>query len=374
MDSQSIHELQKSNTDVVSDRPSSANNKPPCKSTEASLSCWSKCPQSLSNYEESAIDTVQASSSLNHAFRKIDYIDPKGSVQIKTTSSGEDLTVEQFISLSQRLSEAPQQGSGSNHADHCMLAANQLDGPELASSKQEPVSNNEEAGSSKEEFTPPSDHQSILVSLSTRCVWTGTVCERSHLFRIKYYGSSDKPLGRFLRDHLFDQSFHCHSCEMPSEAHVHCYTHRQGSLIIFVKKLPDPPLPGEREGKIWMWHRCLRCPRINGFPPATRRVVMSDAAAWGLSFGNFLELSFSNHAAASRVASCGHSLHRDCLRFYGFGRMVACFRYASINVHSVYLPPSKLKFNYDNQEWIQSEANEVSNRAEFLFTEVYNAL
>ncbi|MBA0578031.1 hypothetical protein Gorai_020334, partial [Gossypium raimondii] len=54
--------------------------------------------------------------------------------------------------------------------------------------------------------------------------------------------------------------------------------------------------------------------------------------------------------------------------------MVACFRYASIDVHSVYLPPSKLEFNYDNQEWIQCEANEVSNRAEFLFTEMYKAL
>lgn len=86
-----------------------------------------------------------------------------------------------------------------------------------------------------------------------------------------------------------------------------------------MKKMPEFLLPGEREGKIWMWHRCLRCPRgpTNGFPPATRRVVMSDAA-WGLSFGKFLELSFSNHAAASRVATCGHSLHRDCLRFYGY--------------------------------------------------------
>lgn len=104
---------------------------------------------------------------------------------------------------------------------------------------------------------------------------------------------------------------------MPPEAHVHCYTHRQGSLTISVKKLSDFPLPGEKEDKIWMWHRCLKCPRVNGFPPATRRIVMSDAA-WGLSFGKFLELSFSNHAAASRVASCGHSLHRDCLRFYGY--------------------------------------------------------
>lgn len=113
------------------------------------------------------------------------------------------------------------------------------------------------------------------------------------------------------------QGYRCRSCEMPSEAHVQCYTHRQGTLTISVKKLPEFLLPGEKEGKIWMWHRCLRCPRTGGFPPATRRIVMSDAA-WGLSFGKFLELSFSNHAAASRVASCGHSLHRDCLRFYGY--------------------------------------------------------
>jgi 1-phosphatidylinositol-3-phosphate 5-kinase len=39
--------------------------------------------------------------------------------------------------------------------------------------------------------------------------------------------------------------------------------------------------------------------------------------------------------------------------------MVACFRYASIDVHSVYLPPPKLGFFYDNEEWMQKEANEV---------------
>ncbi|KAL4393345.1 hypothetical protein HN51_021252 [Arachis hypogaea] len=233
---------------------------------------------------------------------------------------------------------------------------------------------NEEKVPEEEAFPPsPSDHQSILVSLSSRCVWKGTMCERSQLFRIKYYGSFDKPLGRFLRDHLFDQSFRCHSCEMPSEAHVYCYTHQQGTLTISVKKLPEILLPGEREGKIWMWHRCLRCPRINGFPSATQRIVMSDAA-WGLSFGKFLELSFSNHAAASRVASCGHSLHRDCLRFYGFGNMVACFRYASIDVHSVYLPPHKLDFDYGSQDWIQKESDEMVKRAEVLFSEVLNGL
>ncbi|CAL0325479.1 unnamed protein product [Lupinus luteus] len=263
---------------------------------------------------------------------------------------------------------------GNNHVGASALAASHGCNPEPPNVKHDKNKNDDDMMLSKEDFPPSaSDHQSILVFLSTRCVWKGTVCESSHLVRIKYYGSGDKPLGRFLRDQLFDQSYTCHKCEMPSEAHVHCYTHRQGSLAISVKKLSDFPLPGEREGKVWMWHRCLKCPRVNGFPPATRRVVMSDAA-WGLSFGKFLELSFSNHAAASRVANCGHSLHRDCLRFYGFGKMVACFHYASINLHSVYLPPSKLEFNYDNQEWLQKEVVEVHNRAEILFNEASNAL
>ncbi|XP_042506110.1 1-phosphatidylinositol-3-phosphate 5-kinase FAB1B-like [Macadamia integrifolia] len=321
-------------------------------------------------------DNNQTKLSLNHALE----IKNKGAekyfeTKASTTNRCQDVVNDELVNSGFGAPEPSGKG-GIDLINHDTMVGNQPGVSMLASLHQDGNSYPEELASSKEEFPPsPSDHQSILVSLSTRCVWKGTVCERAHLFRIKYYGSFDKPLGRFLRDHLFDQSYRCHcrSCDMPTESHVHCYTHRQGSLTISVKKLPDHFLPGEREGKIWMWHRCLRCPRTNGFPPATRRVVMSDAA-WGLSFGKFLELSFSNHAAASRVASCGHSLHRDCLRFYGFGRMVACFRYASIDVHSVYLPPPKLDFNYDSQEWIQKEANEVVDRAELLFTEVLNAL
>ena len=82
----------------------------------------------------------------------------------------------------------------------------QDNGSDLTTIQQQNSEHSKEPQSQKEEFPPsPSDHQSILVSLSSRSVWKGTVCERSHLFRIKYYGSFDKPLGRFLRDHLFDQ-------------------------------------------------------------------------------------------------------------------------------------------------------------------------
>ncbi|KDP38042.1 hypothetical protein JCGZ_04685 [Jatropha curcas] len=223
---------------------------------------------------------------------------------------------------------------------------------------------------SSEYFSSTDTNQSILVSFSSRCVAKGTVCERSRLLRIKFYGSFDKPLGRYLRDDLFDQASCCRSCKEPAEAHVLCYSHQQGNLTINVRSLSSVKLSGERDGKIWMWHRCLRCAHIDGVPPATRRVVMSDAA-WGLSFGKFLELSFSNHATANRVAPCGHSLQRDCLRFYGFGNMVAFFRYSPIDILNVHLPPSVLEFNgHVQQEWITKEAAELLGNVEAFYAEI----
>ncbi|XP_057962496.1 putative 1-phosphatidylinositol-3-phosphate 5-kinase FAB1C isoform X2 [Malania oleifera] len=226
---------------------------------------------------------------------------------------------------------------------------------------------------SAEYFSAADSHQSILVSFSSHCL-KGTVCERSRLLRIKFYGSFDKPLGRYLRDDLLDQTSYCRVCYEPAEAHVQCYTHQQGSLTINVRRLPSLNLPGERDGKIWMWHRCLKCAPKDGVPPATRRVVMSDAA-WGLSFGKFLELSFSNHATANRIANCGHSLQRDCLRYYGFGGMVAFFRYSPIDILSVHLPASVLEFNgFAQQKWIRKEAAELMSKMETLYVEISDAL
>ncbi|KAK7362580.1 hypothetical protein VNO77_04697 [Canavalia gladiata] len=241
---------------------------------------------------------------------------------------------------------------------------------EVADSIKDKTNEDELSG---EYFSATDGHQSILVHFSSHCVSKGVVCERTKLLRIKFYGSFDKPLGRYLRDDLFDQTSYCQSCKESAEAHVLCFTHQQGNLTINVRRLPSVKLPGERDGKIWMWHRCLRCPLVDEVPPATRRVVMSDAA-WGLSFGKFLELSFSNHATANRVATCGHSLQRDCLRFYGFGSMVAFFRYSPIDILSVHLPPSVLEFGHIQEEWIRKEAGELSSKVETLYVEISNVL
>lgn len=96
--------------------------------------------------------------------------------------------------------------------DHNSVASSQPIGSEPLNvqqnnqNQQDLGTSKEELGAGKDDFpTASSAHQSILVSLSSRCISKGSVCERSHLFRIKYYGTFDKPLGRFLRDYLFNQ-------------------------------------------------------------------------------------------------------------------------------------------------------------------------
>lgn len=127
------------------------------------------------------------------------------SFPMTSASTFKDDSDNSFVSNALSTSEKVGQRDNYRHGNNIILPADNVGKSDLAAAK-DGKNHNGEMGSSKEEFPPsPSDHQSILVSLSTRCVWKGTICERAHLLRIKYYGCFDKPLGRFLRDHLFDQ-------------------------------------------------------------------------------------------------------------------------------------------------------------------------
>ena len=59
----------------------------------------------------------------------------------------------------------------------------------------------------KDDIESALDPQSILVLLSTYCIPKQTVCEQTHLSRIKYYGNFDMSLGRYLQDILLSQVF-----------------------------------------------------------------------------------------------------------------------------------------------------------------------
>nr|CAB3456597.1 unnamed protein product [Digitaria exilis] len=166
------------------------------------------------------------------------------------------------------------------------------------------------------------------------------------------------------------QKYSCSSCGQSPEAHMYSYTHHNGTLTVLVKMLPlESSLSGKAQGKLWMWTRCLRC---NAKP--THRVIISSSAR-NLSFGKFLELSFSTHSAAKKLSTCGHLLHRDCLRFFGFGSIVAMFIYSSVEIYSACKPPLTLEFNNRNKkDWLDLEVNNVLLKWKHLFTVIENGI
>ncbi|XP_031247184.1 putative 1-phosphatidylinositol-3-phosphate 5-kinase FAB1D [Pistacia vera] len=228
---------------------------------------------------------------------------------------------------------------------------------------------------SKEDANGALDSQSILVLVSSRNAFRDTICEQSHFSHIMFYKNFDIPLGKFLQDNLLNQRTQCITCGELPEAHFYYYAHHKKQLTIQVKRLPDRKrLPGEVEGKIWMWSRCGKCKTKNGVSKSTKRVLISTAAC-SLSFGKFLELCFSHHSSSDRASSCGHSLSRDFLYFFGLGPMVAMFSYSPVITYTVSVPPQKLEFsNSVNKEWLKEEVWNLYTKGMLLFTEVESSL
>ncbi|XAR55617.1 1-phosphatidylinositol-3-phosphate 5-kinase [Bertholletia excelsa] len=231
--------------------------------------------------------------------------------------------------------------------------------------------NSEDQIQSKDGISSVLDCESILVLMSSRNASRGTICEQSHLSHIKFYRNFDVPLGRFLEENLLNQRLQCATCGESPEAHFYYYAHHNKQLTFQVKCLPGGRhLPGHAEGKLWMWSRCGKCKSHSGNPKSTKRVLISTAAR-GLSFGKFLELSFSNQSTFSRPSSCGHSLHRDFIYFFGLGPMVAMLRYSQVATYSTSLPPQKLEFtNSIKEDLLNKEFENVYNKGMHLFQEV----
>ncbi|XP_030526693.1 putative 1-phosphatidylinositol-3-phosphate 5-kinase FAB1D isoform X2 [Rhodamnia argentea] len=264
----------------------------------------------------------------------------------------------------------------------CLDDAKSPDGGEnqslLASSEVLPESVEDAHGNDpiekKSDMATVIDTNSILVLMSRRNA-LGNVCEQSHFSRITFYKNFDVPLGKFLRDKILNQRSQCTACGRLPEAHFYYYAHHNEQLTIQVKQLPnDKQLPGEGEGKLWMWSRCGKCKPFNGSTRSTKRVLISTAARC-LSFGKFLELSFSHHSSFARLANCGHSLQRDFLYFFGLGPVVAMFRYSPVTTYTISMPPRKLEFNSSiRSEWFAKEIEKVYTNGMLLFAEVERTL
>ncbi|KAK3030299.1 hypothetical protein RJ639_038392, partial [Escallonia herrerae] len=242
------------------------------------------------------------------------------------------------------------------------------------SDMQKSSANNEGKLPCKDDISTVLESESILVLMSRRNASRWTVCDHRHFSHIKFYKNFDVPLGNFLRDSLLNQTLLCKACGEPSEDHLSYYEHHDKQLRIQVRRLPmDRRLPGEAEGKLWMWSCCGKCKLPNGSPKSTKRVLIS-AAARCLSFGKFLELSFSNHSSFY-PHSCGHFSHRDFFYFFGLGPMVAMLRYSPVATYAVSLPLKKMEIgNRINGELLAEHLKIVYEKGNLVFLEVENAL
>ncbi|KAJ6884737.1 1-phosphatidylinositol-3-phosphate 5-kinase FAB1D isoform X3 [Populus alba x Populus x berolinensis] len=235
------------------------------------------------------------------------------------------------------------------------------------------VNYNEDQIQSEGDVNAVLDSQSILVLMSRRNALRGTVCEQSHFSHIMFYKNFDVPLGKFLRDNLLNQRSHCNTCGELPEAHFYYYAHHNKQLTIQVKRLLKI-LPGEAEGKLWMWIRCGKCKHESKFPKSTKRVLISTAAC-SLSLGKFLELSFSHQFSSGILFSCGHSLERDFLYFFGLGPLAAMFKYSPVITYTLSLPPQKLEFHLTiRPDGPKQEFHDVYLRGMLLFNGVGETL
>ncbi|KAK6131113.1 hypothetical protein DH2020_035142 [Rehmannia glutinosa] len=237
------------------------------------------------------------------------------------------------------------------------------------------IDNAEDHMLNNDEISAVLDSESILVLMSSRNASRGTICEQSHFSHIKFYRSFDVPLGKFLHHNLLNQRLLCKACGETPEVHIFYYAHHNKQLTIQVTHLPArKSLPGETEGKLWMWSRCDQCKFHDGTSISTKRVVISTAAR-GLSFGKFLELGFSNHSSFCSPSTCGHSFHKDFLHFFGLGPMVAMFKYSPIATHSVSLPPQKMEFNASvSGEFLKKEYEHVYSKGISVFLDIEKLL
>ncbi|KAL0432158.1 UNVERIFIED_CONTAM: putative 1-phosphatidylinositol-3-phosphate 5-kinase FAB1D [Sesamum latifolium] len=197
---------------------------------------------------------------------------------------------------------------------------------------------------SKDEISAVLDSESILVLMSSRNASRGTICEQSHFSHIKFYRSFDVPLGKFLRHNLLNQFRPYGKSSSPQR--LQCKTCGEST----------------------------ECKFHDGSSKSTKRVLIS-AAARGLSFGKFLELSFSNHSLFNIPSSCGHSLHKDFIYFFGLGPMVAMFKYSAVATYSVSLPPQKMEVNSKVRgEFLKKDSEHVYSKGISMFLDIEKSL
>lgn len=194
----------------------------------------------------------------------------------------------------------------------------------------------------------PTNHQHLAVMFCSYAHESNNApafCVNPWVVKMDFYGRNDIPLGEFLERYCFRSTYLCPSegCDVPMLGHVRRFVHDGGCVHILLKGL-DQPLPGDND-TIRMWSWCSVC-------NTTSPIVSMSSGSWSFSFAKFLELRFHGFAYTRRQDSCTHSLHQDHYLYFGLGSVVASFKYTSIMLWEISLPPPMIHISYDSVQQV----------------------
>ncbi|XP_044763369.1 1-phosphatidylinositol 3-phosphate 5-kinase [Coccinella septempunctata] len=232
--------------------------------------------------------------------------------------------------------------------------------------KVEEVSVKEE--SDKIDVLDPLNHQRLAVlfcSFSNESLNAPAFCMNPGVVYMDFYGRNDIPLGCFLEKYCFREAYTCPSntCGMSMVKHVRRFVHNLGCVSIFLNSFES----GFSEENIVMWSWCLKCQSVSP-------VVPMSTDTWSFSFAKYLELKFHGSKYGRRGnAPCDHSLHHDHYQYFGYKNDVASFRYSTIDIWEISLPPPVIKLNVNlevQHQILIEEIKELAQKGHDVFSAI----
>ncbi|KAF4631249.1 hypothetical protein G7Y89_g6882 [Cudoniella acicularis] len=196
----------------------------------------------------------------------------------------------------------------------------------------------------------PHAHQNITVLHTLVCTVTTIPCAGPELLSLAFYKEFDLPhrdfdpdctLGSYVEDLCRSINTVCtaNGCDRKMSEHHRTYVHGEARITVFVEKSPCK-IKGLQDS-ILMWSYCKICQK------ETQVMPMSEST-WKYSLGKYLELSFWSSELRLRAGFCQHDLHRDHLRYFGYGNVAVRIHYDPIDVLEIVVPRTRITWKVDN--------------------------
>ncbi|KAK3117277.1 Mitochondrial distribution and morphology protein 12 [Teratosphaeriaceae sp. CCFEE 6253] len=201
----------------------------------------------------------------------------------------------------------------------------------------------------------PYSHQTIIVLHSTVSSITSAPCTGPELLGIGFYAGynraeanfeEDCTLGQYVEDMCMGSASTCKECGKKMREHHRQYVHGYGQLTVSVQRYPSR-LRGLDQTML-MWSSCRLC-------RAETPVVPISDNTWKYSFAKYLELSFWSSPLHPRADICGHDIHKDFLRCFGFHDMVVRIQYEPIEIYDVVVPRATITWRVEADLTVKNE-------------------